>query len=220
MIRTRRIWLGLTVAATASMGHAVAAQAREAAAPAFHAPTAGGESGESGGAGEGRGDFSEALARVLAGEGGEGGLGLTYQPGQISFPALTSAQITQALTGNTLRRDNFFAMHFQPGGRYTGWASSWKKVEGKRCEGTPGREYMLEHGECYRRTDMQVPDGAWSVKDGMLCVKPALKPATGDRECASVFLVLDRVALFDGKGAMLGKGNDLVEGRQLASTRE
>src|SRR3546814_17578709 len=46
--------------------------------------------------------FDKALSLMLAGEGGENGIGSHRVWPTLSFPALTTEQIQKALTGNTL----------------------------------------------------------------------------------------------------------------------
>jgi hypothetical protein len=161
-----------------------------------------------------RGDFAGALKQLFAGEGGEEGIGLIYDAGRVVVPPLNEAQVTEALTGNTLRRQEAFALHFESGGRFSGWEIKWETVDAAQCaKGEPN--YELEEGTCWHHSDVKIPQGTWSVRDGMLCTQPALVTAANANECVSMFILLDDIALFDKSGKMIGKGNELVQGKHL-----
>lgn len=198
-LKTRKLWLGLGVAAAAVGAHQSAGLA---AAPQRHE-------------GMSAKDFSRALDLVLAGEGGEGGLGVVYREGAISIPALSGPQIVQALSGNTLRQGDNVAAHF--GGRetFSGWQVKWDEVELARCaSGDPTFE-KGEDGICYHRTYPAISGGTWAVRDDKVCVAAAAGSDFAAQGCLSVFLVLSDIVLFDASGKMVGKPYELLKGAKL-----
>lgn len=215
-MNTRKIWLGMGLATTVALQtvDATAADTKPTAAPPARTVLAAAPATE-------KTDypgttFANALQHVLAGEGGEGGMGIVYKPGSLSIPALTGPQISQALTGNTFRRDGSFAFYFNGDGTFTGWQSSWKETAATACANAKGdKTYFVDDGQCYHRIDTDVAKGQWSVKGDTLCTKPTIEPAAGTNECTSAFLVLNSLILYSTSGKMEGKGNDLVAGRQL-----
>src|SRR3546814_8233814 len=57
--------------------------------------------------------FDKALSLMLAGEGGENGIGSHRVWPTLSFPALTTEQIQKALTGNTLAIPYHYAHQYR-----------------------------------------------------------------------------------------------------------
>lgn len=189
----RKVWVGISLVAGVTVGAAAGA------APEFPG-----------------GNFSAALKKVLAGEGGEGGIGISKMSNQqVTIPALSGANVKEALSGNTLRQNDLFALHFRADGGFNGWEVKWEKVDKARCAANAGNEnYDVEDGVCWFATTLQ-QKGTWSTKGDQLCTQPALVAASGGSSCVSVALVLDRFALFNDKGDMIGKGNTLVPGENL-----
>jgi hypothetical protein len=206
MISKRKIWATAVIAAHAGSLHAADASASDAAAGANDFPG---------------GSFASALDKVLAGEGGEGGAGMSRLKRMVMIPALNGAQIEKALQGNTLRRDESFAFAFE-NGTFSGWEYEWQEVEVKRCETAAKTDvtYELDEGVCWSRSDNRVSKGTWSVEQDMLCTQPALKMVTDGQRCVSLALVLDNLAVFGPDGGMIGKGADLVRGKQLDEIRK
>jgi hypothetical protein len=192
MLVKRKVWVGVSL--VAGMGVAVAAQ----------------DSADIPG-----GKFSDVLKKVLAGEGGEGGIGMSkMQNGSVTVPALKGAHVKEALSANTLRRDNEFALHFAPQGTFSGWEVKWDKVDVKRCTRDAGQEYSLEDGDCWFATTLQ-QKGTWTIEGNKLCTQPTLVTATEGNQCVTMALILDKFAAFNDKGDMLGKGSVLLPGEKF-----
>ena len=217
MLVNRKIWLGLTL--LASVGSAqVACTTWDGSATS--AGTEGGEGGEGGEAGEAGtakdfpgGSFATALEKVFDGEGGEGGLGLVKGKSSVTVPALNDSQITRLVAGNTLRSEYHFAAYFEQGGSIEGWSTKWTEHPASDCKPAD-----LDDGKCWKSVTKQLPAAKWTVRNGTLCTEPAVPSLTGDGSCASVFLVLDRVVLYDKDNKIVGKGNDAYEGREIGET--
>ena len=161
-----------------------------------------------------KGNFSGALSKLLAGEGGEEGIGTSFSNGNIVIPALNGAQITEAFTGNTLSRKGTFAVHFEAGGQMSGWEYKWEPVADALCAAKSSEYIKRDDGSCARRALFEITAGQWSVQDGKFCTVPVLTRAANGKDCVSVYVVLDDIALF-AEGAMIGKGNKLLKGKQL-----
>ena len=128
MKATTKLWYGLgetvaragaaAVAGTALLPAAFAGPAGEAgeggegAQPAAQGKPAG-EGGESGYS-VFPGNIDKAVSNIFAGEGGEGGAGLSLMWPSITIPALSSADIKKVVSGNTLRTDGHVAWYFTP----------------------------------------------------------------------------------------------------------
>jgi hypothetical protein len=205
MISKRKMWVGISIVAGAGA--------------ASLAPPGVLGAGQSDGGGEDGfpgGSFPLALKKVLAGEGGEGGIGMgKMRGGSLSIPALNGDQISTALSDNTLRRDHDFALHFRDEGSFSGWEVNWEVVDVSRCAGSTGKEYSLEEGVCWYANEITISGGAWTVRSDTLCTEPALVRVAEGESCVAMALILDKFALFAGDGAMIGKGNTLVSGERL-----
>jgi hypothetical protein len=209
MLRNRKIWVGLSLVA----GVGAAAAAPHEPVRTFLADTG---KAEGGGGDFPGGKFSDVLKKVLAGEGGEGGIGMSkMQGGKLTIPALSGAHIKEALSGNTLRRDNEFALHFAPQGTFKGWEIKWDEVDAARCTKDAGKEYSLEEGVCWFSTTVQYPTGTWTMQGDKLCTAPTLVTAAEDNKCVTMALILDKLAAFNDKGDMLGKGSTLLPGEKF-----
>jgi hypothetical protein len=234
MLLNRKIWLNRSLIATtgASLlvvgalagcsGGGEAGESGEAGAEAAQTQGGeGGEGGEAGEAGEGGagtgdypgGDFSNALSKVMMGEGGEGGIGLVKGDGTVSIPQLKDTQITQVVSGNTLRTEHHFAYHFDASGSAEGWDTEYSKVDPSQC-----KQEDLENGECWTAKQVQLPNSKWSVSGDKLCLSPAVPAITGSGDCAEVYLILNKVGLYGADGKLVGKGSDLYAGKQLGET--
>jgi hypothetical protein len=163
------------------------------------------------------GTFASSLEHLLAGEGGEGGLGMSPLRRVVTIPALNGAQIEKVLGGNTVRREDY-AIAFDANGKFSGWEKPWEKVGADKCAAAAksDKTYEVEHGECWHQLHVDIPAGTWKVEGDRLCTQPALRRVVAAVSCVSAALVLDRLALFDDSGKMLGKPSDLVAGKQLA----
>ena len=219
MRKASKLWLGIGVAATVAgaqvvppAGHELISSARA---------EEGGESGEKGSAGADagigfQGDLAHALGKIFAGEGGEGGAGLTTMWPRVSAPALTGEQIKTVVTDNTVRSDEHHALYFGKNGTLEGWYTTWAKgPDAKACpkSETAGDNFFRAGEDCYLKTIHQV-SGPWEVRDHQVCVKLEWMQAR-QNPCWYVTILLDRVALFDASGKIEGKGNDLKRGKVL-----
>jgi hypothetical protein len=162
------------------------------------------------------GDLDKAISNIFAGEGGEGGAGLSPMWPTITIPALSSADIKKVLTGNTLRTDHHVAWHFLPNGSIEGGYVEWKSAQSELC---PAKEVATDtvhrgtDGKCYASTVLP-SKGTWSVKDNQLCVNVTW--STGAKnDCRYVAILLDDIALFDGRGKIDGKGMKLLKGKSI-----
>ncbi|MBL8266347.1 hypothetical protein [Steroidobacter sp.] len=159
------------------------------------------------------GDFTGALAKIFAGEGGEGGDGLTTMWPRISAPALTGEQIKQAVTGNSLSIPHHYALNFADGDALGGYEVELNKIPEKSC---PAPEVVgdlfLKHGDtCFSRK-VNPWAGTWKVQGNQLCVDLKWQ-AKSFKDCWHVVILLDRIALFNPSGALHGKGNTLHKGK-------
>ena len=209
------------VVGTALLPAAFAAQSGEAgeggegAQPAAQANPAG-EGGESGYS-VFPGNIDKAVSNIFAGEGGEGGAGLSLMWPSITIPALSSTDITKVVSGNTLRTDAHVAWYFTPDQRIEGGFVEWKATEQQLC---PAKDiatdafYRGTDGICYTYK-LYESKGTWSVRDNQLCLDVSW--ATGaKKDCRYIAILLDDIALFDAKGKIDGKGMKLLKGKALA----
>ena len=225
MLVNRKVWLGVTLIASggmafAAVGGSEGGEGGEAGAKAKQSQ--GGEAGEAGEGGEAGGNFpggtfESALGKILAGEGGEGGIGLSKKGDTVSIPALDEAQVKQAIGGNTLRIEHHNAYYFDKSGKGEGWEIKYSKVDVAKCGKGADASYELEDGECWHSETVKLPASQWSVRGNKLCTVPAVGPVTGKSGCVSVFLILNNVGLFDGD-KLVGKGKTLHKGRMLAAS--
>jgi hypothetical protein len=230
MKATTKLWYGIgvsvaragaaVVAGTALMPVALAAAPGEAGEGGEGAPTtasaSAGEAGESGYSSF-QGNIDKAVSNIFAGEGGEGGAGLSLMWPSITIPALSSTDITKVVSGNTLRTDAHVAWYFTPDQRIEGGFVEWKATEQQLC---PAKDiatdafYRGTDGICYTYK-LYESKGTWSVRDNQLCLDVSW--ATGaKKDCRYIAILLDDIALFDAKGKIDGKGMKLLKGKALA----
>jgi hypothetical protein len=163
------------------------------------------------------GDLDKAVSNIFAGEGGEGGAGLTRMWPSVVAPALSSSDLEKVVTGNTLRTDGHVSWYFGADRSIEGGFVEWKATDKAKC---PAKEdpkdvfYLGTDGVCYAYT-LYPSKGTWSVKDNQLCLNVSW--ATGKRnDCRYVTILLDDFALFDAQGKIDGKGMKLQKGKSLA----
>lgn len=175
----------------------------------------GGEAGAETGPDDFPGGFDRALEKVLAGEGGEGGRGLTKMMPSVTSPALRGFQISKAITGNTLRTYGGSAIHYDPAGSLSGWMGSWTLASSGKCPGkTLTEDYFNGAKGCYKMTRKPVT-GTWSVEGDKLC-RVVTTDGVTKKGCSHVALLLDTFGLFDSEtGTMSGKGFKLLPGKQI-----
>jgi hypothetical protein len=229
----RKIWTGLGIAAALAGGPLVAQETGEAgeagtAAPAKQAAESG-EGGEGaavspatadaenfhGATGQRDFPFAKALSKVMAGEGGEGGIGLSQTGPNFVIPALTAKQLRVALVGNTIRKDQAVAMYFAPNGRVEGWKRDWAKADMSKCPTKLGDSHEIEGGECWTATVNPIV-GPYEIRDNAVCMPAYSGKAADGRGCYHIGFAMKHVIIGDGK-RMYGSGKDLVPGRELAA---
>lgn len=207
MSMRRRIWTGLGGAMVA-VG-AQAADAPQVAGPGGTFPAS--VTGETV-------PFSRGLAKILDGEGGEGGIGFSQSGPVFATPALTTEQLAVALPGRTIRKDQAVAIHFGKDGQVEGWKRDWAKSDDMaRCPTPLGDDHEVENGVCYTAT-VNPLRGAYEFKDGQVCM-PAYsgRPEEGTA-CYYIGFVTKFVMIGDGRRTY-GSGKDLVDGRDLSVFR-
>lgn len=163
------------------------------------------------------GNLDKAISNIFAGEGGEGGAGLTAMWPSVVAPALSSSDIEKVVSGNTLRTDGHIAWYFAPDRSIEGGYVEWTPTERKLC---PAKEvetdtvYLGTDGICYTYK-LYPSKGNWSVRDNQLCLN--ITWATGKRnDCRYLTILLDDLALFDARGKIDGKGMKLLKGKSIA----
>jgi hypothetical protein len=166
-----------------------------------------------------KGDFKGALAKMMEGEGGEGGLGTYFAEGRMVIPPLKGAQVQEVFSGNSLRRSTHYALHFAKDGTVSGWERLSETVDKSKCTPDKAPAYAMDDGECKFRQQVQLAPTKWKVNGDKLCTQPALNRATEGTECVSVFLVLNEVALVGPGDKMIGKGSRISKGKVLDPVR-
>lgn len=213
MKKSTKLWFGLTGnVARAGAAAAVGVALLPAAFASEQAPATQGEAKYS----AFPGDLDKAVSNIFAGEGGEGGAGLTRMWPSVVAPALSGSDIERVVTGNTLRTDGHVAWYFAANKSIEGGFVEWQATDKKRC---PAKEdpkdafYIGTDGVCYTYT-LYPSKGSWSVRDNQLCLNVSW--ATGKRnDCRYITILLDDLALFDGQGKIDGKGMKLHKGKAL-----
>lgn len=156
--------------------------------------------------------FDRALSLMLAGEGGEGGLGVQKVWPTLLVPALDADQITQAVSGNSLTMAYHYTFQFATGGDVGGYNIAYTPVELGRCptEEVPGDGLLLYEGVCSQQTNEPI-SGTWKVEDDRLCIN-ANWASDRVEECFNVFFMLDSVALVKSDGSLWHKAHKLKQG--------
>lgn len=170
------------------------------------------------------GDFNEAAALFYDGEGGKEGIGMTKLWPRVSVPALSDEQLKKLLVGNSFRAPDMFskegdhtAFYIDPSGSVEAWFNEWDKQEDlKRCpaKDVKGDDFIVKDGACHKRRFVDVV-GKWEIRNNQLC--PSLTWEGGStQQCWYFVMLLNRVALFDGAGNMLGYEKTLHKGKALS----
>lgn len=205
MIQSRKIWYGVGACASLAM---VVAVCEQPAAQAAAAPVKGTFIG----------DLDHALQNIFAGEGGEGGAGLTPMWPTVTAPALTGPEIAKVVTGNSLQLEGHFSYYFTPQQRVEGLYIDWQKMPSVNdCpkQNVEGGELFLNEreGVCWRNKMLPL-SGNWKIANHQLCLDVSW---TGGKkqDCRYVAILLDDIALFDASGKLESKGHKLLQGKQL-----
>lgn len=214
MRTTRKIWVGAGVVATAIVANGLDVRHDT----GKMTMTAQAQAAEAGPTNDfGNTTFAKALEKILAGEGGEGGIGWSGFGPTFTTPALNDEQLNKALVGRTVRKDQAVAFYLGKDGIAEGWKLDWSKADASKCPDKLGEYYEIEHGQCWTAAKSDFK-GKYEIKNGQVCL-PALtgKPADG-QACYYVGFALTKVIVGDGK-KMFGSGKDLVDGKSLAIFR-
>ena len=160
------------------------------------------------------GGFDKALSLMLMGEGGENGIGVHKVWPTLSVPALTTAQIQKALTGNSLVIPYHYTHQYKPDGTVGGYSLRDQQVDVKKCPKTeiPGDGYLLYEGVCNQQIKEPI-SGTWKAEDNKLCVDMTWGSAGGAiKGCYTMFFVMDSVAMVKPDGTVSGKAHALKKG--------
>jgi hypothetical protein len=174
------------------------------------------------------GDFDQAIDLFYDGEGGKKGIGMTKLWPRVSVPALSDAQLRKVLIGNTFRTPDMFAkegdsiaFYMDPSGSVEAWFNEWDKQEDLRqCpkKDVRGDDFLVKDGVCHKRRFIDVA-GKWEIRNNQLC--PSLTWVGGSTDpCWYFVMLLNRVALFDTAGDMLGYEKTLTRGKALSKVTE
>lgn len=157
--------------------------------------------------------FDKALSLMLAGEGGENGIGSHRVWPTLSFPALTTEQIQKSLNGNTLAIAYHYAHQYGPDGKVGGYNIRYDAVDIKKCpkKEIPGDGFLLYEGVCSAQVNEPVT-GTWKAQDNKLCVDIAWAGKTQITGCYTMFFVMDSVAMVKPDGTVSGKAHALKKG--------
>lgn len=157
--------------------------------------------------------FDKALSLMLAGEGGENGIGSHRVWPTLSFPALTTEQIQKSLNGNTLAIAYHYAHQYGPDGKVGGYNIRYDAVDIKKCpkKEIPGDGFLLYESVCSAQVNEPVT-GTWKAQDNKLCVDIAWAGKTQITGCYTMFFVMDSVAMVKPDGTVSGKAHALKKG--------
>jgi len=164
------------------------------------------------------GNLDSAMANIFAGEGGEGGAGLTPMWPSVVAPALTGPEIAKVVTGNTLQLPGHASYYFAAGntveGRYIHW-DQLPKVSDCPAQNAEGSDYYLNPNTnvCWKQTILPL-QGSWAIKNHQLCLDVSWSGGK-KADCRYFTILLDNIALFDASGGIDGKGHKLFQGKHL-----
>lgn len=156
--------------------------------------------------------FEKALSLMLAGEGGEGGLGMHKVWPTLQVPALNEAQIRKALPGNSLTMPYHYTIQIGANGSVGGYNIRYDEVAVSKCpkKEVPGDGLLLYEGVCSQQTNEPIT-GTWKVENHRLCLD-ARWESDKVAQCFNVFFVLDSVALVSEDGSLWHKAHKLKAG--------
>ncbi len=157
--------------------------------------------------------FDKALSLMLAGEGGENGIGSHRVWPTLSFPALTTEQISKAVTGNSLVIPYHYTHQYGTDGKVGGYNIRYDQIDVKKCPKTeiPGDGLLLYEGVCSAQVKEPVT-GTWKAEGDKLCVDIAWAGKSQIAGCYTMFFVMDSVALVKPDGTVSGKAHGLKKG--------
>lgn len=157
--------------------------------------------------------FDKALSLMLAGEGGENGIGVHKVWPTLSVPALTTEQLSKAVTGNSLVIPYHYTHQYGPDGRVGGYNIRYDAVDVKKCpkKEIPGDGFLLYEGVCSAQVNEPVT-GTWKAENNQLCVDIAWAGKTQITGCYTVFFIMDSVAMVKPDGSVSGKAHALKKG--------
>jgi hypothetical protein len=157
--------------------------------------------------------FDKALDLMMAGEGGENGTGVHKVWPTLSVPALTTAQITKAISGNSLVIPYHYTHQYSPDGKVGGYFIRYDQVDVKKCPKTeiPNDGFLLYEGVCSAQVKEPV-SGMWKAEDHKLCVDLKWGASGKIDGCYNMFFVMDSVAMVKPDGSVSGKAHALKKG--------
>lgn len=156
--------------------------------------------------------FDKALSLMLAGEGGENGIGVQKVWPTLQIPALTGAQIGKAIAGNSLVIPYHYSFQLGANGSVGGYNIRYDPVDVKKCprKEIPGDGLLLYEGVCSQQVNETI-SGTWKVANDRLCLDIGWA-STKVSDCFTVFFVMDSVALVKPDGSVWGKAHGLKRG--------
>lgn len=157
--------------------------------------------------------FDKALSLMMAGEGGENGIGSQRVWPTLSFPALTTEQIAKAVSGNSLVIPYHYTHQYSTDGKIGGYNIRYDPVDVKKCpkKEIPGDGLLLYEGVCSAQLNEPVT-GTWKAENDKLCVDVAWAGKSQISGCYTMFFVMDSVALVKPDGSVSGKAHVLKKG--------
>tara|TARA_R110000782_G_scaffold143395_1_gene236142 strand:+ start:63424 stop:64035 length:612 start_codon:yes stop_codon:yes gene_type:complete len=157
--------------------------------------------------------FDKALSLMMAGEGGENGIGSQRVWPTLSFPALTTEQIAKAVSGNSLVIPYHYTHQYSTDGKIGGYNIRYDPVDVKKCpkKEIPGDGLLLYEGVCSAQLNEPV-NGTWKAENDKLCVDVAWAGKSQISGCYTMFFVMDSVALVKPDGTVSGKAHVLKKG--------
>ena len=157
--------------------------------------------------------FDKALSLMMAGEGGENGIGSQRVWPTLSFPALTTEQIAKAVSGNSLVIPYHYTHQYSTDGKIGGYNIRYDPVDVKKCpkKEIPGDGFLLYEGVCSAQLNEPVT-GTWKAENDKLCVDVAWAGKSQISGCYTMFFVMDSVALVKPDGTVSGKAHVLKKG--------
>lgn len=156
--------------------------------------------------------FGKAVSLMLAGEGGENGIGVHKVWPTLMIPALTGAQVKAAIADNSLVIPYHYTFQFKADGSIGGYNIRYDEVAVKTCPKVekPGDGLLLYEGVCSKQVNEPIA-GNWKVDGDKLCLDLGWS-STKVNDCFTVFFVMDSVALVKADGSVWGKAHALKKG--------